>query len=131
MCRCLRKNIPGSGSNRCKSPEIGMCLVCVRSGKEAGVTRAEQSEGELQESHLRGGFSMGTTSHKMLDTMVGSLDCIMTDMGRHQKAVSQEVIWFNSLFCTKVYFGARMKKGNQVPYFVNSNTHILFTLSLF
>lgn len=63
--------------------------------------------------------------------MVGSLDFIMTDMGSHQKALSQEVIWFNSLFRTKVYFGARMEKGNWVPYFVNTNTHILFTLLLF
>lgn len=95
------------------------------------MTEQSSQRGSCRKSYPRGGFSVGITPHKMLNTVVGSLDFIVTDMGHHQKALSQEVIWFNSLFCTKAYFGGRMEKGNWVPYFVSSNTHILFTLALF
>lgn len=43
-------------------------------------------------------FFMGITSHKILNMMAGSLDFMMTDIGSHQKALGQEVIWFNVLF---------------------------------
>lgn len=33
-CGCLGENIPGKGSSMCKGPVIGVCLVCLKNGKD-------------------------------------------------------------------------------------------------
>ena len=66
MCEDLGMSIPGSSISKCKGPEVGVCLACLRNGnvflKQCGWIRAINRE--------VGGDGEGEKSYKM-EALVG------------------------------------------------------------